>query len=210
MAVPILTICIALFLGVHLIPMVPAWRAAVVGRLGETVYKVAFSVIAAIGLVGAIVAYRFAPHEPLWTTPVPLRMVTMVLMLLAILCFVGAKQSIWFRRIVRHPMLWGIGLLGIAHILANGEVPGLILFGGLALFGFAWQPMIDRRDAIVDPQGWAVTERTTSLWPFARWRALGDAAPAVTIKPLLIGLVAFVVLILAHPYLFGASVVPQP
>ena len=50
-------------------------------------------------------------------------------------------------------MLWGIGLLGLAHLLSNGDVAGLILFGGLALFGFAWQPLTDRRDAAVDPRG---------------------------------------------------------
>ena len=43
----------------------------------------------------------------------------------------------------------------------------MVLFGGLALFGFAWQPLTDRRDAPVDPEGWQEIRQTTSFWPFA-------------------------------------------
>src|SRR5690606_40664304 len=71
--------------------------------------------------------------------PISLRAITAVLMLAAVLLFAGARGAPWFRRIVRHPMLWGIGLLGVAHLIANGEAAGLILFGALAVFGFAWQ-----------------------------------------------------------------------
>ena len=123
----------------------------------------------------------------------------------AVLCFAGAKGTPWFKRIVRHPMLWGIGLLGVAHLLSNGDAAGLVLFGGLALFGFVWQPLTDRRDAAVDPVGWAETARTTSLLPFTRWGARRDP---VTLRPLIAGAIVYVVLVLLHPWLFGAPVVP--
>jgi uncharacterized membrane protein len=100
-------------------------------------------------------------------------------------------------------MLWGIGLLGVAHVLSNGDVAGLVLFGGLAAFGFVWQPLTDRRDAALDPAGWAETARTTSIWPFAKWHGRSDP---VTMRPLLAGAIAYVVLILLHPWLFGAPV----
>ena len=54
-------------------------------------------------------------------------------------------------------MLWAIALLGVAHLLANGEAAGVVLFGGLAVFGFAWQPLTDRRDAMLDPARWEET-----------------------------------------------------
>jgi uncharacterized membrane protein len=203
MALLIVTLGVALFVVVHLVPIVPGWRAALVGRLGERVYKAGFAVLALGGLIGAIVAYRFTPHIQLWPSPAPLRIVTAVLMLAAVLLFAGGKGAPWFRRIVRHPMLWAIGLLGVAHLLANGEVAGLILFGGLAVFGFAWQGLTDRRDAEVDPAGWAETRRTSSIWPFAKWRARSDP---VTLRPLLLGAVVYVALILLHPWLFGAPV----
>jgi uncharacterized membrane protein len=202
-ALLIVTLGVALFVGVHLIPMIPRWRAALVGRLGEGGYRAAFSVLALAGLIGAIVAYRFTPHVPLWSSPEPLRAVTAILMLAAVLLFAGAKGVPWFQRIVRHPMLWGIALLGVAHLLANGEVAGVILFGGLAAFGFAWQPLTDRRDAAVDPAGWQETRRTTSLWPFAKWRARNDP---VTLRPLIIGVIVYVALVLLHPWLFGVPV----
>jgi uncharacterized membrane protein len=199
-ALLIVTVGVALFVGVHLVPMVPAWRAAVVGRLGEGAYKAGFAVLALVGLIGAIVAYRYTPHVLLWPSPPSLRVVTAILMLAAVLLFAGAKGVPWFKRIVRHPMLWGIGLLGGAHLLANGEVAGLILFGGLAVFGFAWQPLSDRRDAAVDPTAWAETRRTTSFWPFAKWHARTDP---VTLRPLIAGTIVYVALILLHPWLFG-------
>jgi uncharacterized membrane protein len=204
MALLIVTLGVALFIGVHLVPMVPDWRAAAVRRLGEGGYKAAFAVLAGAGLVGAIVAYRFTSHLPLWSAPPPVRLVTAVLMLAAVVLFAGARGVPWFKRVVRHPMLWGTGLLGIAHLLVNGDAAGIILFGGLAIFGFAWQPLTDRRDAGIDPAAWAETRRTTSFWPFARWRA--GSAP-VTLRPLIIGAIVYLVLILLHPWLFGAPVI---
>ena len=203
MALLIVTLGVALFVGMHAIPMLPEWRAALVGRLGEAGYKAMFSVLALAGLIGAIVAYRFTPHVPLWPTPEPLRAVTAILMLAAVLLFAGAKGVPWFKRIVRHPMLWGIALLGVAHLLANGEAAGVILFGGLAAFGFAWQPLTDRRDAAIDPAGWQETRRTTSFWPFAKWHARSDP---LTVWPLIIGAVVYLALVLLHPWLFGMPV----
>jgi uncharacterized membrane protein len=203
-ALLIVILGVGMFVGVHLVPMVPRWRAALVGRLGEGGYKGGFAALAGVGLIGAIVAYRFTSHVPLWSSPPSLRIVTAVLMLAAVLLFAGAKGVPWFKRVARHPMLWGIGLLGVAHLLVNGDVAGVILFGGLAVFGFAWQPLTDRRDAEVDPMAWAETRRTTSLWPFAKWRA--GSAP-VTLRPLIIGAIVYLALILLHPWLFGASVI---
>jgi uncharacterized membrane protein len=194
----------ALFLGVHLVSVMPEWRAALVGRMGEGPYKAIYALLAFAGLVDAIVAYRFTTHVALWQSPKPLRVVSALVLLAAVWLFAGARGVPWFKRIVRHPMLWGIGLFGIAHLLVNGEPAGVILFGGLALFGFAWQPLVDRRDATVDPAGWQETRRTTSFWPFAKWRARSDP---VTLRPLIIGTVVYVVLVLLHPWLFGMPVI---
>ena len=203
MALLIVALGTALFLGVHLVSLMPERRAAVVGRMGEGPYKAIYALLAFAGLVGAIVAYRFTPHMALWQSPKPLMVVSALVLLAAVWLFAGAKVP-WFKRIVRHPMLWGIGLFGIAHLLVNGEPAGVILFGGLALFGFAWQPLTDRRDATVDPAGWQETRRTTSFWPFAKWRARSDP---VTLRPLIIGTVVYVILVLLHPWLFGMPVI---
>jgi uncharacterized membrane protein len=203
-ALLIVTLGTALFVGVHLIPMLPGWRAALVGRIGEGPYKGGFALLTLVGLIGALVAYRYTSHELLWPSPPAFRAITAALMLLAVLAFAGARGVPWFKRVVRHPMLWGIGLLGIAHLFSNGEVAGVVLFSGLAAFGFVWQPLTDRRDAKLDPAGFAETARTTSVWPFARWHARSDP---VTVRPLVIGAVAYLVLILLHPWLFGMPVV---
>jgi uncharacterized membrane protein len=193
----------ALFVGLHLVPVMPGWRAALIGRIGERPYKVVFALLSLAGLIGAIVAYRFTPHVALWTSPGPLRMMSALVLLAAVWLFAGARVP-WFKRIVRHPMLWAIGLFGIAHLLVNGEPAGVVLFGGLALFGFAWQPLTDRRDAAVDPTRWREIRRTTSFWPFAAWHARTDT---VTLRPLIIGAVVYVILVLVHPWLLGMPVI---
>jgi uncharacterized membrane protein len=205
-ALLIVTLGTALFVGVHLVPVMPGWRAALVGRIGEGPYKALFALLSLTGLIGAIVAYRFTPHVEFWAAPAPLRLVSALVMLAAVWLFAGARGVPWFKRIVRHPMLWGIGLFGLAHLLVNGEPAGLVLFGGLALFGFAWQPLTDRRDAAVDPQRWQELRQTTSFWPFAAWHARSDP---VTLRPLIIGVIVYVALVLAHPWLFGVPVISR-
>jgi uncharacterized membrane protein len=190
----------ALFVGVHLVPLIPEWRAGLVGRIGEGPYRAVFALLS---LAGLIVAYRFTPHVALWASPRPLRVVSALMVLAAVWLFAGARAP-WFKRIVRHPMLWATGLFGVAHLLANGEPAGVVLFGGLALFGFAWQPLTDRRDAAVDPERWQEIRQTTSFWPFAAWRARSDP---VTLRPLIIGAVVYVILVLVHPWLFGMPVI---
>jgi uncharacterized membrane protein len=202
MALMIVTLGVLVFVAVHWVPMEPAWRDALVARLGEGPYKAAFSILSLAGLIGAIWAYRYTPHVALWESPMALRVLTSVLMLGAVLCFAVAKAP-WGKRIARHPMLWGIALWGIAHLMSNGDLAGLILFGGMALFGLLWQGLTDRRDAATDPQDFEETRRTTSLVPFAKWGVRGDA---VTVRPVVIGLVVYVILILLHPWLFGAPV----
>lgn len=208
MALNIVILGITVFLLAHLIPVFPTWRKAIVKILGPNAYKLAFSVIAAAGFFGAIIAYRYTPHIAVWTPAPALRGITLVLMFLSLLCFVGSANTPWFSRVVRHPMLCGIMLLGIAHLVANGERAGVVLFGELALFGLLWQFLTDRRDALVDADKFAAKKQTTSLLPFAKWNAVGKDAPVVTLKPILIAVIAFVVILLAHPYLFGVSVMP--
>ena len=207
MALNIVIIGITLFVLAHLIPVFPSWRAAIIKAVGENGYKLAFSLLVAAGFFGAIIAYRYTPHMPVWSPPPALRGVTLVLMFLSLLCFVGSANTPWFSRVVRHPMLYGIILLGIAHLFANGERAGVVLFGELALFGLLWQVLTDRRDALVDAEKFAAKKQTTSLLPFAKWNALGEKAPPVTLKPLLIALIAFVVVLLLHPYLFGVPAI---
>ncbi|MEM7024819.1 MAG: NnrU family protein [Pseudomonadota bacterium] len=202
MALMLVTLGVLVFLLIHLVPMTPDWRSALVARLGEGPYKGIFTLLALTGFVGALWAYRYTPHVPLWDGPPALRALTSLLMLAAVLCFALAKAP-WGKRIVRHPMLWGIGIWGIAHLLSNGDLAGMVLFGGMAVFGFLWQFLTDRRDAEVDPEGFEEIRRSTSLVPFLRWNVRSDP---ITMGPLAIGAVVYLALILAHPWLFGAPV----
>ena len=80
MALLIVTLGVALFVGVHLIPMMPAWRAALVDRIGEGPYKGCFALLSLVGLIGALWAYRYTSHAPLWPSPPGVRVVSAILM----------------------------------------------------------------------------------------------------------------------------------
>src|SRR5690606_39230107 len=109
--------------------------------------------------------------------------------------------------ISRHPLLWGLGLWGLAHVPANGDIAALIFFGGLGLFAFVGMVFVERRKRrSLGPGRWAELARGTSVVPFAailagraRWprdrRTLAGAAAGF--------LLAVFLLAGGHLWLFG-------
>ncbi|MXZ80581.1 MAG: NnrU family protein [Gammaproteobacteria bacterium] len=130
----ILIIGLVVFLGVHLIPGCSGVRQSLVARLGETGYRGAFSATAAIGLVLIVLGKAYADFEPLWNPPAWGRNAAMVLMLPVMPLMAAANMPGHIRRIVVHPMLLGVFLWALAHLLANGDLASLALFGGFLLF----------------------------------------------------------------------------
>lgn len=130
----LLIIGLAVFLGVHLIPGWPDARQALVAKLGETGYRGAFSATAAIGLVLIILGKAYAEFAPLWDPPAWGRNAALALMLPVMPLLAAANMPGHIRRIVVHPMLLGIFLWALAHLLANGDLASLALFGGFLLF----------------------------------------------------------------------------
>jgi uncharacterized membrane protein len=109
-------------------------------------------------------------------------------------------------RISRHPFLWGIALWGAGHLMANGEMASVLLFGGLAVMVLLGTRSIDRKAAARDPEGWARFGAVTSNVPFGaiiqgRNRlALGEIA-----LPLVVALAAYALVAWTHRLLFGAA-----
>jgi uncharacterized membrane protein len=110
------------------------------------------------------------------------------------------------QRLARHPMLAGIGLWAFAHAVAAGELAHLVLFAALAAYTPLAMVASDRRDAVHDPDRFARIERETSRIPFATLLRRGAAGPSW--KGPLAGLVTWIVFLILHPWLFGASPLP--
>ena len=126
---------LVLFLAVHLIPSAPRLRAALVERLGAVPYRGAFSAVVLLSLVAVVWGFSRAPVEELYAPPAWGHRASTILVPIALVLFAAANMPTRIRALVRHPMLLGLLLWAFAHLLANGEVRSVVLFGGFALFG---------------------------------------------------------------------------
>jgi len=130
----ILIIGLAVLFGIHSVPMRPTWRARVVGKLGEGPYKAVFSLVALAGLAVAVTGMARAPHIDIWRPPAWASTATAVALLPAFILLAAANLRCRIKRAARHPMSLGLLLWALAHLLANGDLASLILFGGFAAF----------------------------------------------------------------------------
>jgi uncharacterized membrane protein len=125
---------LVVFIGGHLLATMRGARAALVARLGEGAYKGLFSLVALVGLL--MIGYGFGGyratgeiavwHPPRWTF-----YVTQALMWPASICVVAAysRGDIWRR--LKHPMLVGVKTWALAHLISNGDLGGIVLFGSI-------------------------------------------------------------------------------
>jgi uncharacterized membrane protein len=121
-----------LFLGPHVFVTLRPPRAAVVKAIGEWPYKALFAVVSIAGLYfigkGFGMYYSVGPidiwHPPAWT-----RHITETLMLLACICVAAAFLPGRIKEVLKHPLLVGVKTWAFAHLLTNGDLGGIILFG---------------------------------------------------------------------------------
>ena len=123
---------LALFVAVHLLPSVVPLRAALIARLGAGAYRGLFSLGAAAGLVLVVWGFSRAPFEPLYNAPAWGRQVAIVAVPVALVLLAAANMPTHIRAVLRHPMLLGVLLWAIAHLVSNGDLRSVVLFGGFA------------------------------------------------------------------------------
>ena len=183
---------LVLFLGIHSISIVaPGWRMAQVARRGEGAWKGLYSIVAAVGLVLLIVGYGMARREPvvLYAPPQALRHIALLVMLPVFPLLFAAYLPGRLRNAARHPMLLAVKFWATAHLLANGTLADVLLFGGFLV--------------------WAVLDRIS-----VKRRAVAEAhdAPAAPARPyndliaIVGGLAVYALFVLwAHRWLIGVS-----
>jgi len=122
-----------LFLGVHCLQaLAPDWREARRTQWGERTYKGLYSLVAGIGLVLIVIGYGQARAEPvlLWTPPRGLVHASFLLMWVSMVLLVAAyvpRNAIRLR--LGHPMTLGVKTWAFGHLLVNGSLADLMLFG---------------------------------------------------------------------------------
>ena len=131
---------LVLFLGVHTLTTRRDLRARLIASTGEGGYKIGYALVSLVGLaliVWGFAHYRAAGMWPVWTPPTALKHVTVALMLPAVILVVAAYIRGRIYTALKHPMLSGVKLWAAAHLIANGDLGGIILFGsflGWAVF----------------------------------------------------------------------------
>jgi uncharacterized membrane protein len=142
-----LVLGLILFLGVHSVSIVaPAWRDAQAAK-NEKAWKGLYSVIAAIGLVLIVIGYGQARQEPtwLWASPVWMRHVAWLLLLPVFPLLLAAYLPGRIKTAAKHPMLAAVKLWALAHLLVNGSVADVLLFGGFLAWAVADRISLKRR-----------------------------------------------------------------
>ena len=117
----LLSIGIAVFLGIHLLPTVGGWREKLIGRLGLNGYKVLFSLLSIASFALLVYGFARAPLIQVWSPPSWTRWVAIVLMLPAFIFLVAAYAPGQIKARLKHPFLVAIKTWALAHLIANGD-----------------------------------------------------------------------------------------
>lgn len=128
----LLIVGLALFVAVHLIPSVVSLRDALIARLGAGAYRAVFSLTALVGLVMVVWGFSRAPFEPVYTAPSWGRQFAMFAVPVSLVLLAAANMPTHIRAVLRHPMLLGVLLWALAHLLSNGDLRSIVLFGSFA------------------------------------------------------------------------------
>ena len=146
---------LVLFLGVHLLPTFPKTRAGLLERLGAPGYRAVFTIVSVAGFV--FIVYGFgqartaAWNVQLWVPPVWTKHIAFLLMWPAFLLLAAAFAPSHIRDRARHPMLASIKIWALAHLLANGDLAGIILFASFLAYGVYDRISVKKRQASGPP-----------------------------------------------------------
>lgn len=185
MGIKLLSLGVLLFVGVHLVPAFGSLRQRLVDRLTLNGYKILFVVVSWLG-VGLMVWGKIkAPQTAIWVPPGWSDEIALFIMLPSMILLTASMRPTNIKRFTPHPMMWGFVLWAGAHLLANGDLASIILFGSIGAYSIV---------AILSANARGAKLSTTVVPPAREAMAIG------------LGIVVYAALLFLHPYLFGAAV----
>lgn len=149
----LLVLGLILFFAVHLVPTLPATRDQLREKFGTGGYQGLFSVASLVGFVMIVMGYGQLQGIPrlnpdLWSPPTWTRHLAFLLMLPAMILLASAYIPSRIRSAVGHPMLAAIKIWAFAHLLANGDLASLLLFGSFLAFAIYDRISVKARAAL--------------------------------------------------------------
>lgn len=180
---------LVLFLGVHSISIVaPAWRDAMAAKLGAGAWKGLYSLVSLAGFLLLVQGYAQARLEPtlVWVPPTGLRHVAALLMLPVFPLLFATYLPGRLRTAAKHPMLAAVKFWALAHLLANGMLADIVLFGSLL--------------------AWAVLDRISLKRRAPRATPAAPAKPLNDVLAVVLGLAVYAAFVMGvHLRLFGVA-----
>jgi uncharacterized membrane protein len=148
MGLGILVLGLAVFLLPHVFVTRREARAQAIARVGEVTYRIGFSVLAIAGV--ALIAWGFSLYRAtgwidVWTPPAGMKHLTIALMWPATICLAAACIPGHIKRVLKYPLLVSIKIWALAHLLANGDLGSIILFGSFLAFAVFDRISLKRR-----------------------------------------------------------------
>lgn len=177
---------VIVFFGVHLFSACRSCRQRAVARIGEGRYTGLYVGGSVIGFMLIVVGLPFAEFVPVYAPPAWGRPVTIALMPVAFVLLAALLLPTNIKRITRHPMLWSFALWSAAHLLSNGDLASILLFGTFGAYALFSMWSLNRRG------GWDKPDAISPAW---------DALV------ILIGVVATSIVVYLHTYLFGVPAI---
>ena len=181
-----------LFLGIHSISIfAPAARDRWAAAMGPNLWRGLYSILSIIGFVMLVRGYAAARLEPvvLYAPPAWARHLTLLLMLPVFVMLFSAYLPGRIKSTLKHPMLAAVKLWAVAHLLANGMLADVLLFGGFLAWAVLDRISMKRR-----------VQRPIAAAPPSRWNDLAAVALGLATYG------AFIVWL--HPLLIGVRVLP--
>lgn len=134
MGLAILLLGLVLLLGAHTVVTFREQRAALMSRLGDGTYKALFALVSLIGVV--LIVWGFAQYRAtgwiaVWSPPAWTRHVTVALIWPAIILVVASYSRGRIYARLKHPFLAGVKLWAVAHLISNGDLGSILLFGSV-------------------------------------------------------------------------------
>lgn len=182
----LLTFGVLLWALVHLLPAIQRpLRQTLIGSLGEKGYRGVFSLALLAAIACIVLGWRASPEQYIYVLPMWARTTSIGLMFFSFVLMGAANYPTIIKRFLRHPMLIGVIVWSIAHLLTNGTTRALILFGGIGLWALIEIPLINKREGAYEK----------------------PAAPGIVreLRGLVISAIVFGVVLYLHPKFTGVT-----
>jgi uncharacterized membrane protein len=213
------------FIALHVGVSGTSARGRAIEKLGENVYRAVFSLLSLLGIVWLAHAYRAAGYIETWGQLAWFKPIAAFLMLVAFLLVVlgmatpnpmavGGEKLLMadepargIHRVTRHPFLWGVAVWAFVHLIANGDVASLVLFGSLFVLVFVGMISIDAKRKKACGRHWDSYAAATSIIPFQAIKE-GRNMPVIAefkVWQLVVALVLYLAVMHFHRAWFGVS-----